>query len=62
MLGGAFGDDAAAIDGANKWRIFTSIVIPLVSPMVYLVLIVVALTLMLNAAGRWLRGYGQEES
>ncbi|MGO4837300.1 carbohydrate ABC transporter permease, partial [Rhizobiaceae sp. 2RAB30] len=30
--------------------------------MVYLVLIVVALTLMLNAAGRWLRGYGQEES
>lgn len=30
--------------------------------MVYLVLIVVALTLMLNAASRWLRGYGQEES
>jgi multiple sugar transport system permease protein len=30
--------------------------------MVYLVLIVVALTLMLNVAGRWLRGYGQEES
>jgi multiple sugar transport system permease protein len=30
--------------------------------MVYLVLIVVALTLMLNIAGRWLRGYGQEEA
>jgi len=30
--------------------------------MVYLVLIVIALTLMLNIAGRWLRGYGQEEA
>lgn len=30
--------------------------------MVYLVLIVVALTLLLNVLGRWTRGYGQEES
>lgn len=31
--------DAAAIDGANKRKVFTSIIIPLVSPMVYMVLI-----------------------
>jgi multiple sugar transport system permease protein len=30
--------------------------------MVYLVIIVVSLTLLLNLLGRWLRGYGQEES
>jgi multiple sugar transport system permease protein len=30
--------------------------------MVYLVLIVVFLTVLLNVLGRWLRGYGQEES
>ncbi|WP_425482635.1 carbohydrate ABC transporter permease [Chelativorans xinjiangense] len=30
--------------------------------MVYLVLIVVSLTIMLNVLGRWMRGYGQEES
>jgi multiple sugar transport system permease protein len=30
--------------------------------MVYLVIIVVSLTVLLNLLGRWLRGYGQEES
>jgi multiple sugar transport system permease protein len=30
--------------------------------MVYLVIIVVSLTTLLNLLGRWLRGYGQEES
>jgi multiple sugar transport system permease protein len=30
--------------------------------MVYLIIIVVALTTLLNLSGRWLRGYGQEES
>ena len=30
--------------------------------MVYLVLIVVFLTLLLNLLGRWMRGYDQEES